>query len=235
MNALLLAAGLGSRFKEITKNNHKALLPIGGVPNIERTIGFLHDAGIKDITIVVGHMAELFDYLKDKYQVRLVYNEHYADYNNLYSMAKALPIFHDTLVIDADVVLLEQVIKPMSQSAYYTVQRKAGPDFDWCPRVENGRVVAMDITDAYRPSMLGISYWNAHDCEIIKAEIEKRLQCSENYLDPKKYWDNVPVDLLSVLNVSVEQVDEALVDEMDTVENYFDICTKFDEYMNRTK
>ena len=84
-----------------------------------------------------------------------------------------------------DVVLLDQVLCPMSQSAYYTVQRKAGPDFDWCPKVENGRVVAMDITDAYRPSMLGISYWNAHDCEIIKAEIERRLKDSANYLDPK--------------------------------------------------
>ena len=233
MNALLLAAGLGSRFKEITKHNHKALLPIGGIPNIERAIGYLHEADITDITIVVGHMAELFDYLKDKYQVRLVYNEHYADYNNLYSMAKALPYFSDTVVIDADVVLLDQVLCPMSQSAYYTVQRKAGPDFDWCPKVENGRVVAMDITDAYRPSMLGSSYWNAHDCEIIKAEIEQRLKDSANYLDPKKYWDNVPVDLLDVLNVGVHQVDESLVDEMDTVENYHDICAKFDDFMNR--
>lgn len=233
MNALLLAAGLGSRFKEITKHNHKALLPIGGIPNIERTIGYLHEADITDITIVVGHMAELFDYLKEKYQVRLVYNEHYADYNNLYSMAKALPYFSDTVVIDADVVLLDQVLCSMSQSAYYTVQRKAGPDFDWCPKVENGRVVAMDITDAYRPSMLGISYWNAHDCEIIKAEIERRLKDSVNYLDPKKYWDNVPVDLLDVLNVGVHQVDESLVDEMDTVENYHDICAKFDDFMNR--
>ncbi len=233
MNALLLAAGLGSRFKEITKHNHKALLPIGGVPNIERTIGYLHDANITDITVVVGHMAELFDYLKDKYQVRLVYNEHYADYNNLYSMAKALPYFSDTVVIDADVVLLDQVLCPMTQSAYYTVQRKAGPDFDWCPRVKNGRVVAMDITDAYRPSMLGISYWNAHDCEIIKTEIEQRLKDSANFLDPKKYWDNVPAELLDVLNVGVHQVDESLVDEMDTVENYHDICAKFDEFMNR--
>lgn len=233
MNALLLAAGLGSRFKDITKHNHKALLPIGNVPNIERTIRYLHDAGISDITIVVGHMAELFDYLKDKYQVRLVYNEHYADYNNLYSMAKALPYFNDTIVIDADVVLLDQIFQPMNQSVYYTVQRKASPDFDWCPKVENGRVVAMDITDAYRPSMLGISYWNKHDCALIRKEIEKRLEERENYLDPKKYWDNVPVDLLDQMNVGVLQIDEALVDEMDTVENYRDICAKFDELMRR--
>ena len=65
------------------------------------------------------------------------------------------------------------------------------------------------------------------------AEFEQRLYYSANYLDPKKYWDNVPVDLLDVLNVGVHQVDESLVDEMDTVENYHDICAKFDDFMNR--
>ena len=228
MNAILLAAGLGSRFHEITKNNHKALLPIGGVPNIERTIGYLKAFGIEDITIITGHMAELFDYLKEKEGVRLVYNEHYADYNNLYSMVKALPYFGDTIMIDADVVLLDQVFVKLERSTYYTVQRKASPEFDWCPRVENGRVVAMEITDAYLPSMLGISYWTKDDAQRIKAEIESRMQNPENYLNPKKYWDNVPVDLLGELNVGVWQVDEALVDEMDTVENYRDICAKFE-------
>ena len=38
MNAIILAAGLGSRLKELTKNKHKALFEIEGVPNIERTL-----------------------------------------------------------------------------------------------------------------------------------------------------------------------------------------------------
>lgn len=229
MNAILLAAGLGSRFKDITKNNHKALLPIGGVPNIERTINYLHDFGIQDITIVVGHMAHMFDYLKDKYQVRLVKNDHYADYNNLYSMVQALPYLSDTIVVDADVVLLDQVFKKMTQSCYYTVQRKLSEEKDWCPRMEGNRVVAMDITDEYRPSMLGISYWNSDDCVKIKAKIEEKMQDEANYKNPKLYWDNIPVDLLNEIDVTVYQVDEALVDEMDTVENYRDICAKFEE------
>lgn len=40
MNAIILAAGLGTRFKEWTKDNHKSLFPIQGTPNIERTVLF---------------------------------------------------------------------------------------------------------------------------------------------------------------------------------------------------
>ncbi|MDC9620357.1 NTP transferase domain-containing protein [Xenorhabdus sp. XENO-7] len=71
MNAIILAAGLGSRFKELTINNHKALLPINGIPNIERTIQYLKEFGINEIHIVTGHMSHLFDYLKEKHQCNL--------------------------------------------------------------------------------------------------------------------------------------------------------------------
>ncbi|WP_158076055.1 NTP transferase domain-containing protein, partial [Rodentibacter trehalosifermentans] len=77
MNAIILAAGLGSRFKEVSKNTHKALLPINGLPNIERTIKFLKQADINDIYIVTGHLAKQFDYLSEKYSCHLLYNEKY--------------------------------------------------------------------------------------------------------------------------------------------------------------
>ncbi|MGC6396742.1 NTP transferase domain-containing protein, partial [Pasteurella multocida] len=56
MNAIILAAGLGSRFKDVTKKIHKSLLPINGIPNIENTIQNLIEAGIDDIYIVTGHL-----------------------------------------------------------------------------------------------------------------------------------------------------------------------------------
>ena len=227
MNAIILAAGLGSRFNEITKENHKALLPIGGTPNIERTIQYLHDFGIQEIYIVVGHMASLFEYLVNKYNVELIKNEHYADYNNLYSMAQALPYFSDSFVIDADVVLLENIFSKEPQSCYYTVQRKDSDEIDWCPMVENGRVKAMNITDEYIPSMLGISFWVAKDCEKIKTVINEKLKEKENVENPKLYWDNIPILLFEDIEVGVHQINEDVVDEMDTVQNYLDICEKY--------
>ncbi|MFG5126161.1 NTP transferase domain-containing protein [Campylobacter lari] len=72
MNAIILAAGLGSRFQELSKITHKAMLKIQGVANIERTIVYLKEAMIDDIYIVIGHLKEQFSYLEKKYNVKLI-------------------------------------------------------------------------------------------------------------------------------------------------------------------
>lgn len=230
MNAIILAAGLGSRFNEITKNNHKALLPIDGIPNIERTITYLHEFGIQNITIVVGHKAALFDYLKEKYQVKLIYNEHYADYNNLYSFYKAMDDFSDTYMIDADVVLLNNVFAKHQKSCYYVLQREKSDAKEWCPRVENNRVIGMDITNEEKMSMLGISYWTKKDCERIKEQVLEKMKDAQNYMNPKYYWDNIPLELYDELFVEIYPVNADEVDEMDTIENYQDIQIKLEKY-----
>ncbi|HDR1061262.1 TPA: NTP transferase domain-containing protein, partial [Pasteurella multocida] len=79
MNAIILAAGLGSRFKDVTKKIHKSLLPINGIPNIENTIQNLIEAGIDDIYIVTGHLSEQFSYLKEKYKCKILNNEKYKE------------------------------------------------------------------------------------------------------------------------------------------------------------
>ena len=86
-NAIILAAGYGLRMVPINQNKPKALLTVDGQPLIERQIEQLHQVGITDITIVVGFMKEAFDYLTDKYDVKLVYNKDYAIKNNLHSLA----------------------------------------------------------------------------------------------------------------------------------------------------
>ncbi len=53
---------------------------------VEYQIEFLKERGIDEIIIVVGYLKEQFDYLKEKYGVRLVFNDKYADYNNFYSL-----------------------------------------------------------------------------------------------------------------------------------------------------
>ena len=95
MNAIIMAAGLGSRFKEMTKNRPKSLLEINGTPNLVRTLRMLHDANINDIYIVVGYLHEQFEILQNQYpdlkelNLHFLYNDHFSDYNNVYSFACA--------------------------------------------------------------------------------------------------------------------------------------------------
>lgn len=69
--AVITAAGFGSRFVPLTFETPKGLLEVFGERMIERQIKQLHEAGITDITIIVGYLKEKFEYLIDKYQVKL--------------------------------------------------------------------------------------------------------------------------------------------------------------------
>lgn len=81
--AVILAAGFGSRFVPLTFETPKGLLEVRGERMIERQIRQLHEAGIFDITIAVGYLKEKFEYLIDKYQVKLLYNPEYGSKNTI--------------------------------------------------------------------------------------------------------------------------------------------------------
>lgn len=57
MNALILAAGLGTRLKPWTERHPKALVPVGGVPMLERVIVRLIDSGFDNIVVNVHHFS----------------------------------------------------------------------------------------------------------------------------------------------------------------------------------
>ncbi|ANK62539.1 hypothetical protein AYR56_09980 [Loigolactobacillus backii] len=219
MNAIIMAAGLGSRFKEMTTQRHKSLLPINGIPNLERTIKMLQIAGIHEINIVTGYLAKTFDYLVEKYPgVKLIYNDHYRSYNSIYTFSKALPYFGNSYVIDADTVMNKNIFKPLHQSTYITILRQLHGT-EWCPVEIEGRVTKMLITAKHIPSMSGISYWSAADAEVIKATYSKYLT-EDTLTDATLYWDNIPANILKQLHITTWQVPEFAVYEMDTQEQY---------------
>ena len=100
MKAIILAAGLGTRLRPMTENTPKALVKVNEKPLVEYQIEFLKERGIDDIIIVVGYLKEQFDYLKEKYGVRLVFNEKYADYNNFYQVKRVKVIVISILFVE---------------------------------------------------------------------------------------------------------------------------------------
>ena len=65
-NALILAAGKGTRMWPLTENSPKPLLPLGGLPIIERQIQEFKKVGVKNLYILIGYqMKELSDYLDE--------------------------------------------------------------------------------------------------------------------------------------------------------------------------
>ena len=87
--ALIIAAGFGSRFVPLTFEMPKGLLEVFGERMIERQIRQLHEVGVQNITIVVGYLKEKFEYLIDKYDVKLLYNPEYSSKNTLTTIYRA--------------------------------------------------------------------------------------------------------------------------------------------------
>ena len=56
--AMILAAGLGTRFKPWTEEHPKALAPINGKSLLQRNIEYLQGYGIRDVVVNVHHFAD---------------------------------------------------------------------------------------------------------------------------------------------------------------------------------
>lgn len=213
MNAIILAAGFGSRLKGLTKSKHKALFEILGEPNIERTIKFLNERDISEIYVITGYLSENFSYLEQKFGVKLIKNENFHTTNNLASFALALPYFGDSFVIDADVVLLKNIFQIRQNSHYYTTIRANSQKSEWIIKTQENRVVGIEISALNAPSLLGISYFNKTDANVIKRHILSLEKSA--FLDPKKYYDNAVLDVISDINMGFLNVPNELVGEID--------------------
>ncbi len=126
MQAIMLAAGKGSRLGKLTKNNTKCMLEINGISLLERTIIALKKAKINKLILVVGYKADnLKKYIKDKkldkkIDIEYVENKDYDTTNNIYSLYLAKDYFYkdDTILLESDIIYDENLIKELIKSDY---------------------------------------------------------------------------------------------------------------------
>lgn len=110
MQAIILAAGMGRRLGEFTKNNTKCMVEVNGVRLIDRLLGQLSKLNLRRVVIVVGYEgAKLRDYLGKSYNgltIEYVDNPIYDKTNNIYSLslAKQQLIEDDTILIESDLI-----------------------------------------------------------------------------------------------------------------------------------
>ena len=100
--AVILAAGMGLRMKEMGEEIPKGFIRLGGSPIIEHSLRALISCGIREIMIVTGHKGEYYENLKETYsEIRTVENTKFTDTGTMYSLCCARDF------VDADFILLE--------------------------------------------------------------------------------------------------------------------------------
>lgn len=218
MRAIILAAGLGTRLRPMTNNTPKALVKVKDKPLVEYQIEYLKEKGIDEIIIVVGYLHEQFDYLKEKYNVKLVLNDKYAEYNNFYSLYLVKDYLADSYVIDADNYLFKNMFRTdVTCSTYFSVYREDCEN-EWFLLYGDDYKVQDIIVDSKAGRILsGVSFWDKPTAEKIVGFIDKAYN-SGGFIN--LYWDNMVKDNINELDVYVEELEPNSIYEIDSVKDY---------------
>lgn len=117
MQAIILAAGMGRRLGDYTKDNTKCMVPVNGVRLIDRLLGQLAKQKLQRVVIVVGYKGkELREYIGNRYDgqlnIEFAENPVYDKTNNIYSLAIVKDKLQedDTLLIESDLIFSDNII-----------------------------------------------------------------------------------------------------------------------------
>lgn len=111
MQAIILAAGMGKRLGNYTKENTKCMVSVNGVKLIDRMLEALSELNLTRVIIVVGYKRkELIDYIGNRYEgilkIEYINNPIYDKTNNIYSLAlaKVKMAEDDTILLESDLI-----------------------------------------------------------------------------------------------------------------------------------
>ena len=133
--AVILAAGFGSRLRPLTDTRPKALVPVAGQPLLGHALDALVDHGVTAVTVVVGYAADTvraFVGERRDVAVQCVDNADYATTNTLASLLCAEPTVRgDVLVLDGDLIFEPSVLAPMlTRGTWLAIDRDRPLDDD---------------------------------------------------------------------------------------------------------
>lgn len=198
-NAIILSAGFGSRYVPLTYETPKGLLKVNGKPMLERQIEQLKDEEINNIIIVVGYMKEKFDYLIDKYNVKLIYNPEYAVKNNLASLYLVSDYLKNTYVLVSDNHIEKSIFNKYEPESWYsTLYFKERTD-EWCVNLtKSNKIESIKIGGDNSYAIVGPSYFSKSFSKKYKKLLKKYYNKpgTNDY-----YWEHILKQNINTLDI----------------------------------
>jgi len=204
-NAIILAAGFGSRFVPLTYETPKGLLKVHGQPMIERQIEQLLEKGINEIIIVVGYKKESFDYLIDKYGVKLVFNPEYAVKNNLSSLHCVKDWLANSYILMSDFWIEENMFNLYEPRNWYSCIYHEGITREWCVKTSaTDKIESIAIGGSDSWVLIGPTYFTSALSSVMKTQLP------EYYARPGTddyYWEQLLIDNLKSISIHMNRQD----------------------------
>ena len=222
--AVILAAGMGVRLKELNRGIPKGFISLAdGVPIIEHSIEALLACGISDIIIVTGFMDEYYENLRSKYpQIKTVRNEKFSKTGTMYSLWCARKLINtDFILLESDLIFETRAIRellesPVKNALLITGKTEAGDevyveaDGDWVKQISKDKKVLGSIVGEF----IGVSRLS-YDfylklIPIAEESFESDLKVSYDMDCFVTVADKTPLGFLRIENLLWAEIDDAL-------------------------
>ncbi len=216
-NAIILAAGMSTRFVPVSYEKPKGLIAVKGEVLIERIIRQLQEKGVKEVVVVVGYMMEKFLYLREKFGCTLVVNNEFATKNTHSSIYHAREHLGNTYICCSDNYYPENPFHEYEYKAFYCSIYLEGISY-----VERAFTFDEDglIYDTNKPSnnqwiMYGHAYY---DKEFTKNFVPILNSYYGRDGVENLYWENVYAENLDKLPMYIRQCEDGEILEFDSME-----------------
>lgn len=215
-NAVILAAGLSSRFAPISYERPKGLLKVRGEILIERQIKQLQAAGINEIFVVVGYKQESFYYLEEKFGVHLVINNEYATRNNNASLMLVREHLSNTYICSSDNYFEKNPFEKYVWRSYYAAEYSKGPTKEWCLKEDSdGRITGVNIGGSDSWFMIGHAYFDRQFSNTFGIILETEYDLPQTR---DKLWEDIFIEHIHELEMFVHKYDPPTIWEFDSLD-----------------
>ena len=223
-NAIIMAAGMSTRFAPLSYETPKGLLVVKGERLIEREIKQLREAGIQKITVVVGYMKEKMFYLADKFGVEIVVNEDYYRYNNCSSLMLVRKQLGKTYICSSDNYFVENPFEEYVYRGYYSTVFAEGETDEYCvTETKDGIIKEVTVGGEDEWYMLGHVYFD-------RAFSEQFVSILENEFKHEAYklqlWEDYYARHVDTLLLEAKHYSGEVIKEFDSL----DELRAFDEH-----
>ena len=223
-NAIIMAAGMSTRFAPLSYETPKGLLVVKGERLIEREIKQLREAGIQKITVVVGYMKEKMFYLADKFGVEIVVNEDYYRYNNCSSLMLVREQLGNTYICSSDNYFVENPFEEYVYHGYYSTVFAEGETDEYCvTETKDGIIKEVTVGGEDEWYMLGHVYFD-------RAFSEQFVSILENEFKHEAYklqlWEDYYARHVDTLLLEAKHYSGEVIKEFDSL----DELRAFDEH-----
>ena len=220
---------MSARFAPLSFERPKGLLRVKGEVLVERQIRQLQEAGVTDITLVVGYKAEMFSYLKEKMGVEIVMNVDYYRYNNISSLMRVVDKIDNTFICSSDTYFSKNVFLEKPNEAYYAAVYQEGYTDEWCIKYNDDDIIT-DIQIGGKDSwyMCGHVFFDNKFSSIFKQLLKEEYQTKEckNML-----WEDLYIKHIAKLKMKIKKYENGIIHEFDSLE---DLRSFDDTYINNT-